>query len=96
VLRQIAAEKPDSDWIRLILHYQIQRGEFLMRAKQVSIVAALFLAQVAVIFESAMLFAALPSLIQDFGSPIMAGWLVTIHALVGAAAAVLAGRLGDI
>jgi MFS family permease len=67
-----------------------------MRSSSVAIIAALFLAQMAATFESAMLFAALPTLIGDFGDPITAGWLVTIHLLVSAVACVVAGRLGDL
>lgn len=60
------------------------------------IVTALFLAEMAATFETSMLYAALPTLIRDFGDPVTAGWLVTIHMLVGSSAAILAGRLGDI
>jgi len=67
-----------------------------MRANATAIIAALFLAEMTATFESAMLYAALPTLIRDFGDPITAGWLVTIHMLVAAVAAVIAGRLGDI
>lgn len=61
-----------------------------------SIVGALFMAEIAATFESAMLYAALPRLINEFGDPITAGWLVTTHMLIGAASGVLVGRLGDI
>lgn len=67
-----------------------------MRANATAIIAALFLAEMTATFESAMLYAALPTLIDDFGDPIAAGWLVTIHMLVAAVSAVVAGRLGDI
>lgn len=67
-----------------------------MTSKTTAIISALFLAEVAAIFESSMIFAALPTLIREFGNPVTAGWLVTIHMLVGAAAALVAGRLGDI
>lgn len=67
-----------------------------MISKPAAIISALFLAEVAAIFESSMIFAALPTLIRTFGDPVTAGWLVTIHMLVGAAAALVAGRLGDI
>lgn len=67
-----------------------------MKANYWSIIAALFLAEIAATFESAMLYAALPTLIREFGDPITAGWLVTMHMLIGAAAGVLVGRMGDI
>ena len=67
-----------------------------MRSNYLAIITALFMAEIAATFESAMLFAALPTLIREFGDPITAGWLVTMHMLVGAAAGVLVGRLGDI
>jgi MFS family permease len=67
-----------------------------MKTRPAAIIGPLFLTQVAVTFESAMLYAALPTLIRDYGDPVMAGWLLTVHALVGAAAAMVAGRLGDI
>lgn len=67
-----------------------------MRSSATWIIAALFLAEMTATFESAMLYAALPTLIRQFGDPITAGWLVTIHMLVGSAAAIVAGRLGDI
>jgi MFS family permease len=67
-----------------------------MRSSYLAIIAALFMAEIAATFESAMLYAALPSLIREFGDPITAGWLVTMHMLIGAAAGVLVGRIGDI
>ncbi len=67
-----------------------------MIPRPVAIISALFLAEVAAIFESSMIYAALPTLIREFGDPVTAGWLVTVHMLIGAAAALVAGRLGDI
>ena len=67
-----------------------------MRSSPLGIITATFLAAVAATFESAMLYAALPTLIREFGDPVTAGWLVTIHMLVGAATCIVAGRLGDI
>lgn len=60
------------------------------------ILAALFIAEILVTFESTMIYAALPTLIREFGDPLQAGWLVTIHLLIAAATAPVAGRLGDI
>ncbi len=66
-----------------------------MRASPNAIVAAVFLAEISATFESSMLFAALPTLIRDFGDPIAAGWLMTMHMLIGTVACIVAGRLGD-
>ena len=67
-----------------------------MRRNTTAIITALFIAEVAVVFESSMLYTALPTLIRQFGDPISAGWLITIHMLIGAAVSVVIGRLGDI
>jgi len=67
----------------------------LTRSSYLKIITALFMAEIAATFESAMLYAALPTLIREFGDPITAGWLVTMHMLIGAAAGVLVGRVGD-
>jgi MFS family permease len=57
---------------------------------------ALCLAESTVTFETSMIFAALPKLINTFGDPFMAGQLVAIHPLVAAATAPVVGRLGDL
>ena len=66
-----------------------------MRSNHNAIIAAVFLAEVCATFETSMLYAALPTLIRTFGDPITAGWLVTMHMLIGTVACVVAGRLGD-
>ena len=66
-----------------------------MRSNHNAIIAAVFLAEVCATFETSMLYAALPTLIRQFGDPITAGWLVTMHMLIGTVACVVAGRLGD-
>ena len=66
-----------------------------MRSNHNAIIAAVFLAEVSATFETSMLYAALPTLIRTFGDPITAGWLVTMHMLIGTVACVVAGRLGD-
>jgi len=66
-----------------------------MRTGPNAIIAALFLSLMAATFESAMLFAALPTLIRDFGDPITAGWLVTMHSLIGSGTCIVVGRFGD-
>lgn len=62
----------------------------------VPILAALFLAEIASTFETAMVYASMRALIQQFGDPITVGWLVTIYLLVAAGSAAVAGRLGDL
>ena len=66
-----------------------------MRSSPNAIIGAVFLVEVSATFETSMLYAALPTLIRTFGDPIMAGWLVTMHMLIGTVACVVAGRLGD-
>ena len=67
-----------------------------MRSSPNLVIAAMFIAEMAATFESAMIFGALPMLIRDYGDPVTAGWLVTIHMLVSASTYALAGRLGDL
>jgi MFS family permease len=67
-----------------------------MRSSYLAIVGALLIAEIAAIFETSMIYVALPTLIREFGDPVTAGWLVTSHGLIGTSAALMAGRLGDI
>ena len=67
-----------------------------MRSSPNAVIGAVFIAEMAATFESAMIFGALPKLIAAYGDPARAGWLVTIHMLVSAATYALAGRLGDL
>jgi MFS family permease len=60
------------------------------------LILALFIAEVTGSFEAAMIIAAMKYLIEDFGDPALVGWLVTSYLIVGAAAAALVGRVGDI
>jgi MFS family permease len=60
------------------------------------IIGALLIAEIAAIFETTMIYVALPTLIREFGDPVTAGWLVTAHGLIGTSVALMAGRLGDI
>jgi MFS family permease len=66
------------------------------RSSYWTIVGALLIAEIAAIFETTMIYVALPTLIREFGDPVTAGWLVTSHGLIGTSAALMAGRLGDI
>ena len=66
------------------------------RSSPAAILFALVIAEITVTFESSMIYAALPTLIRQFGDPSRAGWLVTSHLLIAAATAPVFGRLGDI
>ncbi len=43
-----------------------------------------------------MIYAALPTLMRTFGDPTTAGWLVSVHLIVGAGSALVAARMGDL
>ena len=60
------------------------------------IMGALWLAEVTAAFETAMIYSAVGQLIKTFGDPIRVGWLITVYLLVGAAAAAIVARLGDL
>ncbi|TPE61548.1 MFS transporter [Sandaracinobacter neustonicus] len=62
----------------------------------VPFLAALWVAEMTGAFESAMILAAMKPLIEDFGSPVLVGWLITSYLIVGAASAAIVGRLGDL
>jgi MFS family permease len=68
----------------------------MTRGKTAAIITALWIAEMTGSFETAMIYAALKALIADFKDPVLVGWLVTTYLLIGAGAAALAGRLGDI
>jgi len=67
-----------------------------MQNRPAAIIFALFIAEMCVTFEGAMIYAALPTLMREFGDPLKAGALVTAHMLIAAATAPVAGRYGDI
>lgn len=60
------------------------------------LLTALWVAEMASSFESAMILAALKVLVAEFKDPAAVGWLVTGFLIVGAAASALVGRLGDL
>src|SRR3954465_6929611 len=47
-------------------------------------------------FEVGMMYGILATLVREFGDPVGVGWLITAFLLVGAAAAALCSRLGDV
>lgn len=57
--------------------------------------SALVAAEVLSTFETAMIFAALRFMIEDFGSPGAVGWTITSFMLVASVSAALFSRLGD-
>lgn len=64
--------------------------------QQSPVLGALWVAEMTSSFESAMILAALKALVFEFGDAAAVGWLVTSFLIVGAAAAAVVGRLGDI
>jgi MFS family permease len=65
-------------------------------AGSVMLIAVLMLAETNHAFEQNMVSIALPHLYADFGDPVAVGWSITGYALVAAATAATAGRLGDV
>jgi MFS family permease len=69
------------------------------RTVQVSfggLIAALTVADVTASLESMMIFAALKTLITQYGDPLVVGWVVTAYLLVAGMSAAIASRLGDL
>lgn len=68
-----------------------------MRSRPIAaIIGALWIAEITGSFETAMIYAAQRALTDDLGDPVRVGWLITSYLVIGAGAAALAGRLGDI
>jgi MFS family permease len=59
------------------------------------VLAALWIAEITAAFETAMLYAAVGQLMKAFGDAVKVGWLITAYLLVGAGAAAVVARLGD-
>lgn len=59
------------------------------------LMSALVAAEVLSTFETAMIFAALRFMIEDFGSPGAVGWTITSFMLAASVSAALCSRLGD-
>ncbi|MEO8804462.1 MAG: MFS transporter [Burkholderiaceae bacterium] len=60
------------------------------------LILALVVAEITSSFEVSMIYAALASLIREFGDPARVGWMITAYLLVGSVAAALCSRLGDL
>ena len=61
-----------------------------------SILAALIIADITASFEAMMVYSTLRDLYLTFNDTAGVGWLITAYLLVGAAAAAVCGRLGDL
>lgn len=61
-----------------------------------AIILALWVSEITGSFETAMIYAAQRALTDELGDPVKVGWLITSYLLIGAGAAALAGRLGDL
>ncbi len=61
-----------------------------------ALMAVLVLVEVLSSLEASMVVSVLPSLIREFGDITSAAWVVTAFALMGAVAAAVGGRLGDL
>lgn len=59
------------------------------------LLGALVVAEITSSFEVSMIYAAMPTLVREFGGTAGAGWLITIYLLVGGVSAALGSRLGD-
>lgn len=60
------------------------------------LMTALVIAEITSTFEVSMAFAALPTLIREFGDPVGVSWTITIFFIVSAGTAALFARLGDL
>lgn len=60
------------------------------------LMTALVIAEITSTFEVSMAFAALPTLIREFGDPIGVSWTITSFFIVSAGTAALFARLGDL
>src|SRR5437588_11265279 len=60
------------------------------------ILAVLVVVEINSAFEVGMMYGILATLMREFGDPAGVGWLITAFLLVGAAAAALCSRLGDL
>jgi len=72
------------------------KGRYARQRPVWVIVAVLIAVEIISAFETSMMYAAIPTLIKDFGSDATTvGWAVTAFLLVAAASAAACGRLGD-
>lgn len=67
----------------------------LSRARERVLLIALVAAEITSSFEVSMIYAAMPTLVREFGGTASVGWLITAYLLVGAVSAALGSRLGD-
>ncbi len=67
-----------------------------MSAKPTRLLPVLVFAEITSSFEVSMIYAAMASLLREFGDPGRVGWLLTAYLLVGSVSAALCSRLGDL
>ncbi|MDB6060343.1 MAG: transporter [Verrucomicrobiaceae bacterium] len=70
-------------------------NSFSVSAHAWKLMLALLAAEILSAFELSMLYAALRSMIGDFGNPTAVGWVMTSFLLASAVSAAICGRLGD-
>lgn len=75
---------------------QADTAEKAGRQNFYSLVIPLMIAELVAALELTMIYAAMRSLVADFGGTTQAGWLVTSFMLSSAAGAAMFGRLGDL
>lgn len=75
---------------------QADTAEHTERRSFYFLVIPLMIAEVVAALELTMIYAAMRSLVADFGGTTQAGWLVTSFMLSSAAGAAMFGRLGDL
>lgn len=68
----------------------------LSGARLIAFLAATVVVEIAATFETSMIYAIIKKLVDRFGDTASVGWLVSIYLLVGAGAAAIVGRVGDV
>lgn len=61
-----------------------------------ALLPVLVIAEITSSFEISMMYAAMATLLREFGDPAGVGWLITAYLLVGSVSAALCSRLGDL
>ena len=61
-----------------------------------ALLPVLVIAEITSSFEISMMYAALATLLREFGDPAGVGWVITAYLLVGSVSAALCSRLGDL
>ena len=61
-----------------------------------ALLPVLVIAEITSSFEVSMMYAAMATMLREFGDPAGVGWLITAYLLVGSVSAALCSRLGDL